>query len=1308
MATNETQIVDELVTDPSMVAPTLFVGLGGCGCEIAARVAKHLKRHPNYEERYKDLVKFALVDTNINDLESYRQDADETFLISDFEKEEYADFAAGQKFLDEDEYFTQWIPQDYRFRAGDTAGAGQIRIESRLGCYYQMKHGDFVPKFRRLLEDLKSHEHGHRRLDSDEIRIFVCYSVAGGTGSGSHLPLAYMLRDQAKALGKPTMIGVSVLPAVFEDVTGANKDGTFANGYAALKEMEHLMKLGAPDSQFYPEDGIEFHYNPSDTSKTHVNQRPFDFVYMVDKPESFSVDDVPRAAADGLYLQLFSPLFGEQASDYDNYTQHQRFLVPHDFEAKGIAGYTQFYGSYGAAVMIVPVNGLVDYCSRKVALSLMEQNFLGAIPQEPTYASLRANYESFYKVKERDEEDAPFVERSEFHKKEPGVRKTLRDRLFQRRVRLLAKCEHNDGQNGRFMQVFRQGHRLGTRPMPGAKVQWENDKEKISRQRRNLADRRWNYSIGALVLEAVSGRDPKNTNPGLLSAAEVEMSKEAGTLEGRLRKAEGRRLSWWKQQASAWKEDLEYAGREVVEEGYFRNNIDYPGMEALTELKFLDEADEVSLTGKRYAVLQILEDLNEELGGHEHPGEFDVSDYGSESDKIEDKQTVEQVVDELMEQAKEQAFVAIRNEFAERRKDLRGKLQEARNNLRSLEQGFGSFKTEQEQRVERLRREGDEQANQFILDTEAFQEENGRRLWDFYYTDEIEGLAGLQLSDPEVQRHISGTVRAQSMEGSSGASVTLQEMFDKLKGHAEGLLERHIDGDPRAEDKADRYGLTLKKALELEIEYRRLHQQHLDEMNEGKFKTVREIVARHRAGPEDHRVSLSDLPEEKDKDYLRDKIKRTVQEKASLLCSYDEALDEHGGVRPAEVYLACIDDELADAELGEQISKVDSSIKLIEEGWNDPQKVIFYRSALNVPPYVFGRMGEMKDYYYRFKNLAKRSKVLHIDKNWETSLPDLDPASAQEEHRQELVRRNIINFGVLLTIEDHLRDKEGFIVHREGTYYLRPPRPESSLLDGGEEEPGLAPLGETLAESIERLPEVLGAEKVKYRQFQQVLKAVRNGLAPQVLLKVVELPIKWRENRDQLRTQYGSDPSHQQKKLLKDYTDSFNRMKEALEALLEELRNIQTEQMVVNDDSSFNIAGLNPQEASENLSQSIRILDGFLENWKAIEDPDANTSVPSTFKGLFNPLNPAKLNRTLEDLREGRVGRQAGQNSQNGQNSRNGRNGRNGGGGGDGGGSSEGNDGSDGPIPGGEGVGSESAPDMPTEELGASPSEPAE
>lgn len=1235
MAKEENLVVDELLTKPSAVSPTLFVGLGGAGCKIAVRIARHLKRRHDYEERYKDLVKFALVDTNINDLESYREQADETFLISDFEKEEYANFASGLKFVEADPYFTQWVPQNYRFRAGDTAGAGQIRIESRLGCYYQMKHGDFVARFRRLLESLKSHEHGHRRLDSSEIRIVICYSVAGGTGSGSHLTLAYMLRDQANALGKAQVLGVSVLPGVFEDKTGTNKDGTFANGYAALKEVEHLMKLGSPESRFFPESGLEFHYDPSDESKRRVRDKPFEFVYIIDKPENFTVTDPIGAAADGLYLQFFSPIFGVQAGDYDNYTQHQRFLVPHDFEAKGIVGFTQFYGSFGAAVLLVPVDGLVEYCSESAALSLMRASFLGDIPGETVYSALRANPEPFFEVTEHDDEGAPILHLADFVKKEEGVRKRLRDRLFSRRVRLLAKCEWDEGLEGRFLEMFRHGQRIGEVPAELGGV--KRDQERVPRDREQLADRGLNYSIGMLVLDAVAGEDDSpRTQPGLLQAAQRDIESFSKRLAGDVPIQDKMLVREWKSKAAGWAEDFKRQGMRALERGYQKFGIDHPGLENLIELKFLeDDTPEVSLASKRYAVLAIRDALKVELPEPRSFEGFDLPEY-EDDDKVRDK-NAPMLIDTLMDQAKKKAMIDITRTFLEARAKLRDRLASYAEVSRSLEMGFDLFERERTKHLERMREQGCEAANQFILDAEALQIENGRRMWDFFYEDQIANMPELSLSNPRVQAQLSGTVRELSMR-QGGTTASLENLFESLKNYAGAFLDKHIGGDPKAVERARRDGLRLSDALELEVVYRALYMSNIDEMRARGPQALRSIIARYRAQPRERQLNLAETIHQ---DYLRDKVKRVVKEKASLLVSYDESRDQHGGVRPNHVFLAAIDAEFKNSSIEEALEGADiAGLTWVKDSWDNPQQIIFYRAVLNVPLYVFGRMEEMKDYYYRFKNLAKRSKVLHTDKNWEDTLPDLDPDTAQEKHRQELVREHIINFGALLTIRDPFMNHQGYIIRRDGAYYLRSPhgpRPAPGA-NGGVmrlEDEGLALLGYTLAESIELLPQVLLGEKVKYLPFQQLLNAVRSGLAPQVLRDVVKLPFQWRKNRDELRTQYGTNPTPEQRIKLQDYTDSFYRLQEALDGLLEKLRNDEKERKTIGGDFSSNAAGLDERQVARNLRQSIEILRGFSESWRTLENPEQSSAVPQNFRALFRPLAEQELNDTLEWLHNG-------------------------------------------------------------------------
>lgn len=1230
MANRQNLVVDELLTRPSNVCPTLFVGLGGCGCQIVMRVARHLKSRPDYAERYKDLTKFALIDTNINDLELHREDADESFLISDFEKEAYANLASGKLFLEADEYFTQWVPKDYRFRAGDTAGAGQIRIESRLGSYYQMKHGDLVPRFRRLLESLKRHEHGHRRLDTSEIRIVLCFSIAGGTGSGSFLPLAYMLRDHARALGKPNMLGVCVLPAVFEDKTGANKDGTFANSYAALKEVEHLMKLGSPESSFFPTDGIEFHYDPSDTSKRAVREKPFEFLYLIDKPESFSVDRPVDAAADGLYLQLFSPLFAVQAGDYDNYTQHQRFLVPHDFEAKGIPGFTSFYGSYGSAVLLVPTDGLAEYCSRAAALNIMRQSFLGAIPAAPLYNSLRSHPEPFYEVTERDDdEDARPVKMADFVKKEEGIRHLLRDRLFQKRVRLLARCEADAGEFGRFMAIFRHGHRLGEVPRENAT--WALDPERLTPDREQLADRGMNFSIGALTLEALCG--PKaGAQPGLLAAArraleaaseelEAEVSIERNTLA---RDLVGRALYW--------SEDLKRRGQRVLDQGYTQHGITFPGLEELLELNFLaSDTEDVSLAAKRFAVLAMRDELRTEMRQPPAPTPFEL-DGVDDDEKIKEKDAPD-LIRRLIDQAIERATHELLTHFIEQRTALRDKLAESLRILRVLEQGFDDFERDQTRQLERLREQGDHSTNQFVLDAEAFQIENGRRMWDFFYADRVAPMPELAMSNPRIQQRLSGTVRDLSLRGSGSTTATLNQLFDALKGLAHTHLTRTLCGDPKIADPARRDGLTLAQALELEVVYRALYMSNLEEIQQRKDAAITEVVARYRAQPAERRLDLNEAIHQ---DYLRDKIRRVVNERADLLVSYDESRDQHGGVRPNHVFLAAIDESFHDTTVERALDGANlGGMRWVKQGWHNPRQIVFYRAVLNVPLYVFGRMSEMKDHYYRFKNLSKRSKILHIDRSWEETLPDLDPDTAQEQHRQEQMRANIVNFAALWTLKDPLTN-QGYIVLRDGTYLLRDPQHPASLQNtGSDSSAGFKPLGDRLAPAINALPEALDAERVKYLPYLQLLTAVREGMAPAVLQQIVKLPFQWRKNRDELRTQYGTAPSALQQLKLSDFTDAFNRLREALDGLLEHLRNIETERLTLGGDASANAAGLTPAQAGENLRQSVEILRGFQQGWQSMEQPERSTSVPPSFRSLFRPLGDDELHNTLESLRIG-------------------------------------------------------------------------
>src|SRR5690606_805890 len=170
------------------------------------------------------------------------------------------------------------------------------------------------------------------------------------------------------------------------------------------------------------------------------------------------------AAADGLYLQLFSPIFGEQAGDYDNYTQHQRFLVPHDFEKKDVRGFTSFYGSYGSAVFLVPNEGLLEYCAKAAALDILRSSFVGQIPSDAAFDALRRNYANFNTI--RFAAAGGSAEANDGHVKafrQPAGddQKHAKRALFEKRVRLLAEAEHQSAGktiSAEFRNIWRHGH----------------------------------------------------------------------------------------------------------------------------------------------------------------------------------------------------------------------------------------------------------------------------------------------------------------------------------------------------------------------------------------------------------------------------------------------------------------------------------------------------------------------------------------------------------------------------------------------------------------------------------------------------------------------------------------------------------------------------------------------------------------------------------------------------------------------------------------------------------------------------------
>ncbi|MDH5493423.1 MAG: tubulin-like doman-containing protein, partial [Myxococcales bacterium] len=697
---------------PGEVTPTLFVGLGGSGGKAIARIAGRLRRSEQWELRYRDLVRFVGIDTNAADLARLREGrgrrgrVDTTISISDFDKVAYTGLRRGESFAEADAYFTQWVHDWYRFREESGAGAGQIRIESRLGFFRAVEVGELARQLSDLLDGMRSHAHGMRQHGAP-LQVFVYFSVAGGTGSGAFLPFAYLMRD---LIGDPRarLFGFAILPDAFESVVGMNRDGTLANGYAALKECEHLMRLDTQGSA----GPSTFHYDPRNRSRTQVDRRPYDLLYLVDRPTAFSVEDVCDALADASYVQIFSPVLGDQQADYDNYTKESRALFPAEL---GNAGYTAFFGTLGASVLLLPRADLLEYCARRYAAAAVRRYLL---LDDPALVSeeLRERFRLFA------------VDPDELDTLSPEARGDRLDISYRQKMDLLAESDREGGVFHRLLSVK------------------ETASARLEETLRKIEDELRSAVAGVREISADRILDDQWTPATTMSGLAREVASARQKLEERL----ATRMA-------------------QVESGdFFAELLAKAGPDASPELTPYEQR--YVLIGFRQEggalAASAIDALSEQVARLRKEAELGrESRFRSEMDAhaAEIKRTYggwDKLIlrkDKDFEEARDRA-VSTFNEFVDKTRALlvraamhellsdMGRAADAlRATFRNIEGTASRLAIELDERARRFEHDGGDdaasQANDYLLDVEALQHPSSRhRFWSFFYEDQIRTL----------------------------------------------------------------------------------------------------------------------------------------------------------------------------------------------------------------------------------------------------------------------------------------------------------------------------------------------------------------------------------------------------------------------------------------------------------------------------------------------------------------------------------------------------------------------------------------
>ena len=299
---------------------TLFVGLGGAGAKTLRLLKEQIKNVNG--GKLPGQVKFLLIDTNATDLANYR----------DFDCSEKVCIAVREPFQryqhDKNTATHEFIPkQNAHSLLALERGAGQIRSNGHFAVIENQYSNKLAQVFRHAAEDLEDIDIKGETLERDpKIEVRLVFSIAGGTGSGTFLPISVLLRTAIKHCE----ITAYIYSATHYEriVEKSAKYAVMQNAYASLCELDYMMHFGLNNRNQSP---IKFNFGPEENQQIIQNHRPFEEVYYIDKITSLptpdtvefaynEIDRMQKNTADALFISATN-IISSHTGTIDNVRQ---------------------------------------------------------------------------------------------------------------------------------------------------------------------------------------------------------------------------------------------------------------------------------------------------------------------------------------------------------------------------------------------------------------------------------------------------------------------------------------------------------------------------------------------------------------------------------------------------------------------------------------------------------------------------------------------------------------------------------------------------------------------------------------------------------------------------------------------------------------------------------------------------------------------------------------------------------------------------------------------------------------------------
>ncbi len=251
----------------------LYIGLGGSGMNAVLHTKKMFM--DNYGE-VPPMIGFLGIDTD-GGVYSKSLDGKEGSKVSLNASEQVSIVAKGASDIyrqNKDQYFSWLAAENINAIGTMDIGAGQVRSNGRLAFSINYdKVQKSVSSAITQITNATNLDNNKYRLLSNTIEVHLVFSISGGTGAGTFIDAAYLIKSVLPSDGK--LIGYGVLPEVFETMIpqGPAMARVKPNAYASLLDLDFLMHLNENQRP------IEFKYF---THSETVQKRPFNAIMLID------------------------------------------------------------------------------------------------------------------------------------------------------------------------------------------------------------------------------------------------------------------------------------------------------------------------------------------------------------------------------------------------------------------------------------------------------------------------------------------------------------------------------------------------------------------------------------------------------------------------------------------------------------------------------------------------------------------------------------------------------------------------------------------------------------------------------------------------------------------------------------------------------------------------------------------------------------------------------------------------------------------------------------------------------------------